>query len=111
MKLDPVDASLASLLGDPSPATLTLYREGGRPITSPVWFRLEGDWFEVVVAATDRKLDFLRADPRCTLLVFEAVKPFRGVEVTGEATIAPDDGARTGSRSHRRTWARRVAVS
>ena len=60
-----------------------------------MWFRVEGDWFEVVVAASDRKLDHLRADPRCSLLVFEAVRPFRGVLVTGEATIVPDDCART----------------
>jgi hypothetical protein len=95
VKLDALDASLASLLSNPSPATLTLYREGGRAITSPVWFRVEGDWFELVVAASDRKLDLLSADPRCSLLVFEAVKPFRGVQVTGEATIVPDEGART----------------
>lgn len=95
MKLDPLDASLASLLSNPSPATLTIYRENGRAITSPVWFRVEGDWFEFVVAASDRKLDLLRADPRCSLLVFEAVTPFRGVQVTGEATIVPDEGART----------------
>jgi len=64
-------------------------------MTSPVWFRVEGDWFEVVVAVSDGKLDHLRADPRCSLLVFEAVKPFRGVQVMGEATIVPDDGTRT----------------
>lgn len=95
MKLDPLDPGLRSLLTGPSPATLTLHREGGRAITSPVWFRVEGDWFEVVVAASDRKLDHLRGDPRCSLLVFEAVRPFRGVQVTGEATIDPDDGANT----------------
>ncbi len=95
MKLDRLDPSLRSLLSSPSPASLTLYREDGRAITSPVWFRVEGDWFEVVVAASDHKLDHLRADPRCSLLVFEAVKPFRGVQVTGEAAIGPDEGAMT----------------
>ena len=95
MKLEPLDPSLRSLLTSPSPATLTLYREEGRAITSPVWFRVDGDWFEIVVAASDRKLDHLRADPRCSLLVFEAVSPFRGVQVTGDAAIAPDEGART----------------
>lgn len=95
MKLDPLNASLRTLLASASPATLTLYREDGRAITSPVWFRVEGDWFEIVVAASDDKLDHLRVDPRCSLLVFEAVSPFRGVQVTGEASIAPDEGART----------------
>ena len=60
-----------------------------------MWFRVEGDWFEVVVAASDPKLRYLRADPRCSLLVFEAIKPFRGIQVTGEATIVHDEGART----------------
>jgi PPOX class probable F420-dependent enzyme len=95
MKLDPLDPSLRSLLTGPSAATLTLHRDGGRASTSPVWFRVEGDWFEVVVAASDHKLDHLRRDPRCSLLVFETVKPFRGVQVTGEAAIAADEGAVT----------------
>lgn len=95
MKLDPLDPGLRSLLAGPSPATLTVYREDGRAVTSPVWFRLAGEWFEVVVAASDAKLDHLRRDATCSLLVFEAVRPFRGVQVTGEAMITPDDGAQT----------------
>lgn len=82
-----------SLVDAPSPATLTLYREDGEAITSPVWFRLDGEAFEVVVAGTDRKLEHLRRDPRCVLLIFEAVRPFRGIHVRANATIAPDDGA------------------
>ena len=95
MKLDPSDPALGSLLDSPSPATLTLYADDGGAITSPVWFRVAGDWFEVVVAATDHKLRHLRRDPRCALLVFETVRPFRAVQVKGEATIEPDEGART----------------
>jgi PPOX class probable F420-dependent enzyme len=95
MKVDPLAPHIRDLLESPSPATLTIYRDDGRAISSPVWFRLGEDCFEVVVAATDHKLEHLRRDPRCTLLVFEAVRPFRGVSVSGEATIVPDDGART----------------
>lgn len=94
MKLDPSDPALSSLLNKPSPAALTLYADDGRAITSPVWFRVAGDWFEVVVGATDPKLRYLRRDPRCVLLVFETVRPFRAVQVTGEAMIEPDEGAR-----------------
>jgi PPOX class probable F420-dependent enzyme len=83
-----------SLLDAPSPAVLTLYREDGEAIVSPVWFRVHGDAFEVVVAVTDRKLAHLRRDPRCVLLVFETVPPFRGVQVRGRATLTPDEGAR-----------------
>jgi PPOX class probable F420-dependent enzyme len=84
-----------SLLDAPSAATLALYRDDGEAITSPVWFRVHDDAFEVVVAATDHKLEHLRRDPRCMLLIFEAVRPFRGVQVRGRVTIEPDEGART----------------
>jgi PPOX class probable F420-dependent enzyme len=95
MKTDLQSAELRSLLDAPSPATLTLHREDGQAITSPVWFRVTADAFEVVVAATDHKLVHLRRDPMCILLVFEAVPPFRGVEVRARATIEPDEDART----------------
>lgn len=93
MKLDVAALELQSLFDAPSPATLTLYREEGEAITSPVWFRVHEDAFEVVVAATDHKLEHLRRDPRCVLLVFEALYPFRGVRVKGRATLVNDVGA------------------
>ena len=95
MKLDLKARELRSLIDAPSPATLTLYREDGEAITSPVWFRIEGDGFEIVIAATDRKLEHLRRDPRAILLIFEAIRPFRGVQVRGPVTIEPDTGGRT----------------
>lgn len=94
MKLDLAAAELRSLLDAASPATLTLYRADGEAVTSPVWYRVEGAAFEVVVAATDRKLEHLRRDPRATLLIFEAVRPFRGVQVHGRVSIDEDDGSR-----------------
>jgi hypothetical protein len=75
VRRDPLSSDLRSLIDAPSPATLTLYREDGKAITSPLWFRLEGDDFEVVVAATDHKLDHLRRDPRCLGLLPDAPTP------------------------------------
>jgi PPOX class probable F420-dependent enzyme len=94
MKLDVLADEVRSLLEAPSPATLTLYRDDGEAVTSPVWFRVANDAFEVVVAASDHKLTHLRRDPRCVLLIFEATPPFRGVMVRDRATLALDDGAR-----------------
>ena len=74
---------------------LTTYRRDGSALVSPVWFRVNDQAFEMVVAAGDLKLAHLRRDPRCVLLVFEAVPPFRGVTVRGRATLVPDDGSRT----------------
>jgi PPOX class probable F420-dependent enzyme len=80
-----------SLLDAPSPAVLTTYRDDGSPLVSPVWFRFADGAFEVVIAEGDVKLRHLRNDPRCGLVVFEAVRPFRGVESKGEAELVVAD--------------------
>ena len=80
-----------SLLDAPSPAVLTTYRKDGSALVTPVWFRHVGGVFEVVIAEGDVKLQHLRRDPRCGLVVFEAVPPFRGVEVRGEAELVECD--------------------
>jgi len=55
---------------------------------SPVWFRVEGEAFEVVVAKSDRKYGHLQRDPRAVLMVFEATPPFRGVKIRAEVELA-----------------------
>jgi PPOX class probable F420-dependent enzyme len=70
---------------------LATTRKDGSPYTSPVWFRWTGEAFEVVIARGDVKLRHLERDPRCVLFVFEAVPPFRGVEVRGEAPLTHCD--------------------
>ena len=80
-----------SLLEAPSPAVLTTYRQDGSALVSPVWFRWNDGFFEVVIAEGDLKLRHLARDPRCSLVVFEAVRPFRGVEVRGLAELMEGD--------------------
>jgi PPOX class probable F420-dependent enzyme len=80
-----------SLLEGPSPAVLTTYRKDGSALVSPVWFRWLDGWLEIVIANGDVKLRHLERDPRCALVVFEAVRPFRGVEVRGEAELLECD--------------------
>ena len=75
MHLDMRSDEIRSLLDAPSPASLTLYREDGDAVVSPVWFRQADDLFEVVVAASDHKLAHLRRDPRCVLLIFDVAVP------------------------------------
>jgi PPOX class probable F420-dependent enzyme len=80
-----------SLLEAPSPAVLTTYRKDGSANVSPVWFRWVEGAFEIVIAEGDVKLRHLARDSRCALLVFEAVPPFRGVEVRGTAELVECD--------------------
>jgi len=95
MKLAEARAEMKSLLDAAAPATLTLFGAGGDPLTSPVWFRFTGDSFEVVMGLKDQKLELVRRDPRCTLLIFETAPPFRGVRVKGKADLVPDEGSAT----------------
>ena len=80
-----------SLLEAPAPAVLTTYRTDGSALVTPVWFRFADVAFEVVIAEGDVKLRHLRRDPRCALLVFEAVRPFRGIEAHGTAELIEGD--------------------
>jgi len=80
-----------SLIDAPSPAVLTTYRKDGSALTTPVWFRFHDDAFEVVLAEGDVKRKHLARTPRCILVVFEAVPPFRGVEVKGEPELIGKD--------------------
>ena len=82
---------LRSLLEGPSPAVLTTYRKDGSAFTTPVWFHWDDDVFQVVIAKNDVKLRHLARDPRCVLVVFEAVPPFRGIEVRGKAELREGD--------------------
>jgi PPOX class probable F420-dependent enzyme len=84
-------ARFRSLFDSPSPAVLTTYRADGTALVSPVWFRWADGAFEVVVAEGDIKLRHLARDPRCILVVFEAVPPFRGVEVRGVPELVEGD--------------------
>jgi hypothetical protein len=80
-----------SLLDAPSPAVLTTYRKDGSALTTPVWFRFHDGAFEVVLAEGDLKRQHLARTPSCLLVVFEAVAPFRGVEVQGEPGLVDRD--------------------
>ena len=80
-----------TLLDGPSPAVLTTYRQDGSALVTPVWFRRTGEAFEVVIAEGDVKLRHLARNPDCVLVVFEAVRPFRGIEVRGAAELVEGD--------------------
>jgi PPOX class probable F420-dependent enzyme len=90
MPADWVEA-VQTLLDAPSAAVLTTYRQDGSALVSPVWFRWTGGAFEVVIAKGDVKLRHLARDRRCALVVFEAVPPFRGVEVRGVPELIDED--------------------
>jgi hypothetical protein len=80
-----------SLLDAPSPAVLATYRKDGSALVTPIWFEWNRAAFEIVIAEDDIKLSHLKRDPRCVLVVFESVPPFRGIEVRGEPELVRCD--------------------
>jgi hypothetical protein len=86
-----LDERFASLLQCAAPAVLTTYRRDGAALVSPVWFRPHAGTLEVVIAEGDVKLKHLRRRPECSLTVFEAVAPFRGLQTRGAPELVIGD--------------------
>lgn len=82
---------LGDLLELPLLAVLATYRPDGTALLSPVWYEYRDGGFNVCTSEDDVKARHLRRDPRAGLVVAEPVPPYRGVEVTTEATLARDD--------------------
>ena len=79
-----------ALLETPSAAVLAVYRADGTILMTPVWFRADDEWIEIVIAEGDAKLERLWADPRCVFMAFETVPPFRGMRVEANAALSAD---------------------
>ena len=79
-----------ALLEAPSAAVMAVYRADGTILMTPVWFRADDEWIEIVIAEGDAKLERLRADPRCVFMAFETVPPFRGLRMEAEAALSTD---------------------
>jgi hypothetical protein len=80
-----------TMLEAASPAVLTTYRRDDSAVATPVWFRWHEGAFEIVIAKGDVKLRHLARRADCSLVVFETVWPFRGVEVRGTPEIVDTD--------------------
>jgi PPOX class probable F420-dependent enzyme len=86
--LQPTD--LGDLLEQPLVAVLATYRaDGAGVLLSPVWHRWRDGGFDVVTGSSDVKIRHLRRDPRASILVYEHVPPYRGIEVRCEARLEP----------------------
>jgi PPOX class probable F420-dependent enzyme len=85
---------LGDLLIQPRLATLATNFADGTVLLSPVWHEWCDAGFTILIGAIDVKLRHLRRDPRVSVVVAEDARPYRGIEVRGQAAIVPnDDGA------------------
>jgi PPOX class probable F420-dependent enzyme len=98
--LDP--SELGDLLDRPLNAVLGLHREDGSILLTPVWHLFRGGSFYFQVPGGDRKIAMLERDPRCSMLVAENERPYRAIEIRGEARTSTDDYAELGLEIVRR---------
>ena len=80
---------LGDLLEQPLVAVLATNRVDGSVLLSPVWHRWRDGGFDVVSRADDAKVRHLRRDPRASIVVYEHVPPYRGIEVRTHSRLEP----------------------
>lgn len=82
-----------ALFDGPHHVTVATIDPDGRPQTSLVWAKTDGDDVLFSTIKGRRKYANLTRDPRISALVFDAADPYTYAEVRGDATIADDPGA------------------
>jgi PPOX class probable F420-dependent enzyme len=75
---------------DKQVAVLGTIGASGRPQLSGTWFLAEGDTVRISLNTTRQKVKNLRANPKCSVLIF-GDPPYRYLEIRGDAEITPDD--------------------
>jgi PPOX class probable F420-dependent enzyme len=84
-------SDLGDLVNLPLVAVLATYRRDGTVLLSPVWHEYRDEGFNVCTSNADVKARHLHRDPRAVLLLAESEPPYRGVEVTTQATFTQDN--------------------
>jgi PPOX class probable F420-dependent enzyme len=73
-------------------AVLSTIEPDGRPHSTVVWTKRDGDDILFALPTSRRKVANLRRDPRATVVVFDLANPYVSVQVQGTAAIADDPG-------------------
>ena len=87
MRKDLTVSDLGDLLELPILATLATHRKDGSILLSPVWHEWADGGFSISIWAQDIKAKNLARDPQATIIVAENELPYRGIEVSGKATV------------------------
>jgi PPOX class probable F420-dependent enzyme len=89
----PLPARARALFDEPHHVTVSTIDPDGRPQSSLVWARTDGDDVLFSTIKGRRKHANLTRDPRLTALVFDPADPYTYAEVRGTAIITDDPAA------------------
>ena len=85
-------------------AVLSTLEPDGRPHSTVVWAKRDGNDVLFALPKGRRKIATLRRDPRATIAIFDAANPYDSAQVQGTATIEDDiDGVLIEDLSHKYT--------
>jgi PPOX class probable F420-dependent enzyme len=83
-------------------AILSTLEPDGKPQSTVVWVKRDGDDLLFALPKSRRKTANLYRDPRVAVVIFDAANPYESVQVQGTASIKDDpDGALVDELSHK----------
>jgi PPOX class probable F420-dependent enzyme len=75
-------------------AVLSTLEPDGKPHSTVVWAKAEGDDILFALPKSRRKTANLSRDPRATVVIFDAANPYESVQVQGTASMEDDPQGR-----------------
>lgn len=96
---DDLDPIYKQLLDEPVAACFAVMGSDGRPNLTPMWFDYEGSTVLVNVATHRKKVEWIRANPKLTILLMNPANMYHWISI--KCTVAreileddPEEGAR-----------------
>jgi PPOX class probable F420-dependent enzyme len=91
--LDDLEPIYRKLMDEPVTAVLAVMGGDGRPNLSPVWFAYKGDKVLLNFAEHRRKTEWIRKEPRATILLMNPANPYHWMSIKARVTneIREDD--------------------
>ena len=91
--LDGLDPIYKRLLDEPVTAVFCVLGSDGRPNLTPMWFDYSGSTVLVNVASHRKKVEWIRKNPRLTILLMNPANPYHWVSIkcTVKREVSEDD--------------------
>ena len=91
MASTPLNDEIRTMLAKPNPATISVLRPDGSPVSVATWYLLDGDRIHVNMDEERKRLEWLREDPRVAMTILDADGWYTHVSVRGRVVEIADD--------------------
>lgn len=96
MPKPPLPKELQDFLEQPNPAVIATLEPDGRPHSAATWYLWDDGRVHVNMAASRKRLEHLRADPRVSITIMGVDDWYRHVTLSGRVAVIEDDPEFTG---------------